>query len=308
MRNRMTTQVSRRRGIHSVLAVSLLATVACGRFEARRQLKAGNRAYTDGKYPQAIEAYDKVSADYRDGARAALNTGYAHWKQYRFGSSHAIDREHAAKAVAAFDRYLKIRPAEEEDSDNFPGVEKIKERIITLLIDSERYEDAIARLEIELQGKPDDPALLRGIATTYDKWSKPTMAVRYYQKWSAKFPQEASPHVAIAAYSWNMSFRRSQELEPIERNRWIDIGIEAADAALKVDPEHFEGLTYRNLLLRERAKVRTDPDQVATLLKEANEVLARAKAVREKQKAAEEAAKAEQEKKKAAEPAKDSSS
>ena len=102
-----TTKGSRQPSLPPLLAMTLLATFACSRFEARRDLKAGNSAYTEGKYPQAIEHYDKVSADYPDGARAALNTGYAHWKQYRFGSSHPIDREHAQKAVAAFDRYIE---------------------------------------------------------------------------------------------------------------------------------------------------------------------------------------------------------
>ena len=81
-------------------------------------------------------------------------------------------------------------------------------------------------------------------------------------------------------------------MDPLERNRWVDNGIAAVDAALKIDRDHFESITYRNLLLRERAKLRTDPDEVAVLLKEANDFLQRAKEIREKRKAEEDAAKA----------------
>src|SRR5204862_6656187 len=97
----------------------------------------------------------------------------------------------------------------------------------------------------------------------------------YYRQWAATFPKDPAPHVAIAAFCWNISYRRSQTLPPLERNRWIDTGLESADAALRMVPEHFEGLTYQQLLLRERAKMRVDPDVIAQILQRANEILGR---------------------------------
>ena len=59
MTNRTTTG-SRHTTLRPLLAMSLLATVACGRFDARRQLKAGNSEYAEGKYANAIGAFTKV--------------------------------------------------------------------------------------------------------------------------------------------------------------------------------------------------------------------------------------------------------
>ncbi len=273
-----------------VLAASVLF-VSCAGFDARMALKNGNQLYKEGKYAKAVAAFEKVPPATNSRLRAALGTGYSYMAQYRFGSKKDIDRELAQKAVAAFNEYLSLLTPKALKDQSLPNRDKVEEWIVTLLADADQYEQAIARLEDNLKTKPNDPALLRGIASTYDKWGKPTRALEYFQKWAATFPSDASPQVAIAAYCWNMSYRMGTNMDVVERNRWVDNGLTAADAALRINPNLFEGLTYKNLLLRERAKLRIDPDQVAVLLRDANTILDQAKVIRQKQKD-EEAAKA----------------
>ena len=49
------------------------------------------------------------------------------------------------------------------------------------------------------------------------------------------------------------------DVDPATRARIVDMGLEALDKALKIKPDSFEGLTYINLLWREKAKIETDP-------------------------------------------------
>jgi len=281
-----------RRRFPTALALGLaLFALGCGRFNARMELKQGNAAYKEGKFEKALAFYKDVPPGYPERVDAALNSGYTCMAQYRFGSTHEKDKQLAQEAVTAYDEYIRIRPPR-MDEKKYPPIEKIEEYIVTLLADSGRLEDAVTRLMGQLERKPDDPAILRAIAQTYDKWDKPTVSLEYYQKWSKLFPSNPDPGAHIAAYCWNMSYRRASTLEPIERNRWVDFGLEAADLAMKIKPDHVEAITYKNLLLRERAKLRIDPDQVALLVKDATVLLERAKELRKKAKEAEEAAKA----------------
>lgn len=274
-----------------VLVLLAPAVLGCGRFNARMELKKGNAKYKEGKFAKAVEFYARVPPEVPERVQAALNTGYAYMADYRFGSKHEKDRAAAQNAVTAYEEFLKIRPEKSGDA-SLPEVGKVEDWIVTLLVDSERYDDAVARLKKGLESKSNDPALLRGLATTYDKWGKPTVALEYFQKWAKEFPKEPSPAIAIAAYCWNMSYRQSAGMEPLERNRWVDHGIHAAEAGVAIRADSNESMEYKNLLLRERAKLRTDPDEVAQLVRQAADLLAQAKAIRYKRKAEEDAAKA----------------
>jgi tetratricopeptide (TPR) repeat protein len=274
-----------------VVLAALVAVAGCSRWDARMELRRGNQSYNEQKYDEALLHYANIPDGTHERIHAALNSGYAHMAQYRFGSKHPRDLEHAAKAVGYFDEYLRLLPQKELDQDLAePG--KVEEYIITLLADAGHYRAAVERLELQLQKKPNDPAILRAIATTYDTAAKPVKALEYFNKWAGLYQDNPSPWSAIAAYCWNMSYRVGPNLDVLSRNRYVDMGLEAADRALQIRPEMVEALTYKNLLLRERAKVRTDPDRVGELLAEAVTLMERAQELRKKEQEAEEAAKA----------------
>jgi len=279
------------------LAGLIVAAVGCSRFEARMELKKGNTAYRKGDFADALGFYTNVPSDSPDRVRAALNSGYANMAQYRFGSKHPKDREFAAGAVEAFSEYLAIRPEDQQETAEYPGKSEIEERIITLLVDAERYQDAIERLEFQLEEQPDNAGLVRGLASTYEKWGKPTMAIVYFDRWAEmSAADDASRHASIAMYTWNKSFRENSMMTPLERNRWIDRGVDAAERVIRIDPESFEGNLYKNLLLIERTKIRIDPDEIAALRFEAKLLQNKAQEINDKRKAERERREAEKQK------------
>jgi hypothetical protein len=63
-------------------------------------------------------------------------------------------------------------------------------------------------------------------------------------------------------------------------------GLESVDKAIELNPNYFEALTYKNLLLRVQANLEKNPARQQELLKEANSWRDKAQEVRNKAKAA----------------------
>jgi hypothetical protein len=57
-------------------------------------------------------------------------------------------------------------------------------------------------------------------------------------------------------------------------------GIEATDRALQLNPNFADALTYKNILLRMQANMETDMGKRAQLIKQADEIQAKALALR----------------------------
>jgi TonB family protein len=84
----------------------------------------------------------------------------------------------------------------------------------------------------------------------------------------------AAPHMTATFY-WEKAFK-DQRLLPAEKYKYVMDGIAATDRALAIKPDYMEALTYKNLLLRLRAGLETDPVQKQQLIAEADALRARA--------------------------------
>lgn len=265
----------KRASILLLVILTLATTSGCSRLLARRHLKKGNQHYRQTRYEMAIQEYGKIKMSVPERVEGALNTAYSFQAQYRFGSTSDVDKAIAMDTIHAYDEYLRLLEKRGDvPKADWPGREDVEETIITLLIDSARTDDAIQRLEAKLETASDSnhkARYLRGLASAYDKKKKPAISLGYNEKWAALAdPGNADPAAVIAALCWNFSYRLAGTLDPKLRNRWIDTGLVYAEKALSIDPISIEGLTYKNLLLRERAKLRLDPDEVNTFVMQAN--------------------------------------
>ena len=84
----------------------------------------------------------------------------------------------------------------------------------------------------------------------------------------------AAPHMTATFY-WEKAYK-DQRLLPAEKYKYVMDGIAATDRALALKPDYMEALTYKNLLLRMRAKLETDPVQKQQLIAEADALRTRA--------------------------------
>jgi len=98
----------------------------------------------------------------------------------------------------------------------------------------------------------------------------------------------------LAVHYWDKVYRDT-ELKDTERKEYIQLGLAQLDLALGIDDQYVDALIYKNLLLREQAKV--EPRRKAELEAMANELRDKAIALKEKQEEAKKAAKAAAEEK-----------
>ena len=95
-------------------------------------------------------------------------------------------------------------------------------------------------------------------------------------------PDNPVNHYQLAVF-YEEKVRKDFTLEQPLKFDYLAKGMEAVDMALQLRPDYFEALTYKNLLLRQQARLETDPGRRAALEQEADAFQRKAIAVREAQ-------------------------
>lgn len=150
-------------------------------------------------------------------------------------------------------------------------------------------EEAIETYKKPVELHPDDPIAYRQVANLLNKYGRFDETMEWLAK--ARDVQANNPegYYLIAVHYWDKVYR-DPSLTDQDKKSYIQLGLDQLDQALEINDQYIDALIYKNLLLREQAKV--EPKRKAELEKEANELRDKALALKEKQKQEEEAAKA----------------
>ena len=260
------------------LALLALATFAvafgasgCDKLKARDLLNKGVAAYRDGKYDQSIEDF-KQAKDLDPtltNARLYLATAYA-------------------------TQYIPGAPSDENVR---MGQEAVKE-----------FQDVLG-------GDPNDISAIDGIGSIlYNMAGTPFKremfeeSKTYHMKHIALKPEDPEPYYWVGVIDWTLAYRSNLEL----RGKWridhpgkmlkdedpmppdvradyikdnsplIDEGVTDLRKAVELRPDYDDAMAYLNLLLRRKADEATTPDERASLLKEADDLVDKAKEIKQK--------------------------
>jgi len=243
----------------------------CGKLKARDELNKGVAAYRDGKYDQAIEFFKdaKDNDPTLTNARLYLATAYA--TQYIPG---APSDENIRMGTAAVKEFQDVLTA---DANNIPAI------------------DGIGSILFNMAGTP----------YSREKFEE---SKTYHQKHIALKPEDPEPYYWIAVIDWTLSYRSNLEMrgkwrldhagkalkddDPMppdirgaymtENGQMIDEGIDNLKKALDLRPDYDDAMAYQNLLLRRKADEATTPDERASLLKQADDFVEKAKEIKQK--------------------------
>jgi len=261
----------------AALSVAPVLT-GCQKIEARQALKSGNSFYLDERYREAIVEYQRGLQLDPSATFAWRSVGLSAMALYRPGLDTPDNKKFAATAIDAFQKYLAA----------YPDDQKVAEYLITTLIGSERYDDALARLKAEAQQHPDRVELQSMIVTTTIRAGRLDEAYSYAKGLGSR--ADATAFYAVGVACWDKSYHDPM-LDPVARGKVVDTGLEAIKKAIDMRPDYFEAMAYYNLLFREKAKLETDPLKAQEWYAKAEDWTKKAIAVRDAQKA-KEAAKA----------------
>ncbi len=254
----------------AMIAVAFGAT-GCAKLKARDLLNKGVAAYRDGKYDAAIEDF-KEAKDLDPtlmNARLYLATAYA--TQYIPGAPSDENVRMGEAAVREFQDVLSVAP------DSLPAI------------------DGLGSILFGMAGTP----------YTRERFEE---SKTYHMKHIALKPEDPEPYYWIGVIDWTLTYRSNLEMrgkwrldhpgkplkddDPMpndirdeyikENSQLIDEGITDLQKAIQLRPDYDDAMAYLNLLLRRKADEAASPQERADLLKQADDLVEKAKEIKQK--------------------------
>lgn len=284
------------------------AMAGCGWFgtlKAKKAFKEANAAYASQDYKKAVEHYQEALAAKPDLNQAYFYLGNSYDNLYKV--SKAGVPENDANIQKAIEYYQKAYELETDPKmkklaldflADVYGPTKLNdpekaEPILTKIIETDPndttgyillanlktemgdYEAAEAALLKARDAKADDPAIYARLADFYNKQGDFEKTIEALRQRAAKEPENPEAFYTIATYFWDKSYRdfRITDAQKVE---FAQAGLEAADQAIKLNPNYLEAVTYRGLLLRVQAGLEKNAEKQKALLKEAEAMQAKA--------------------------------
>jgi tetratricopeptide (TPR) repeat protein len=256
-----------------VLGVTLVLATGCHKFEARVQLKQGNALYENESYREALAQFQKGLEIDPAATFAWRSVGLTAMALHRPGVEGEENDQYAQTAIDAFNQYLA----------DYPNDQKVEQYLTTVLINSSRWEEALARLERQAKARPGDAEIERAVVTTLMKAGRLEEALARARRPGGKPDPQLLYGIGVAC--WGQSYG-DPTLDPQTRIKVVDMGLDATKQSIDLDPEFFDAMAYYNLLFREKAKLATTFEEAEQLTAQADLWLKKALELRERQKEA----------------------
>jgi tetratricopeptide (TPR) repeat protein len=260
-----------------LLAISVLA--GCNKIKAKQETKRGNEFLKAAQYQSALASYQEALRVDPSETRLNKHIGLAYMGLYQPGSKHPKDLEYAQKAIDHLQAYVKA----------YPDDKKALEYLVSMYLNTERYDDAIKFYQNELLKRdPKDSKAMQSIAMLYFKKGDFDNGVAWLKKRLEVEGNNPEVYYLIGVQAWDRSYN-FPDLDPALRAKIVEEGLQALNKALELKPDYFEAVSYINLLYREKAKMEQDPAKKQEYIDTANKYLQQALEMR---RAAQEKAKA----------------
>lgn len=156
-----------------------------------------------------------------------------------------------------------------------PAALTVYQELAKLQEDRGAYAEAEATLLKARQVAPKSKPVLMTLAAFYNRQGSFEKTMEALETAEQLDPTDPAGAQIVATYYWEKAYR-DKSLLPAQQLEYITSGIAATDRALALKPEYVEALTYKNLLLRMKASLETDPFQKQQLLTEADALRNRA--------------------------------
>lgn len=216
-----------------ILLVAVLFLGGCDELSARQHVQKGNFQYGEQDYKKAVEHYEAAMKLAPDLDVAYHNAGIAYSRLFSEGLETPENKAIAEKATANLAKWLEKHPKDV----------KIRKLLTGLWINSGDYQKALAYWEKEHEANPKARDIIQLVAGIHLKSGDWRTAIVWYRKdvdAANDVPGKVSAYQAIAnlAFSKLFSMQAREKVMGLERTEIAEIGLEAAEAALALDPNN----------------------------------------------------------------------
>ena len=201
------------------------------------------------------------------------------------------------KALEYAEELVKDNP---DDTKNMYAMANLYEKF-------NQVDDAEGTYLRVVRDNPDDPKACGALSAFYNKplwdregnvWTDESQgarasrfedAIQTMEHCATLDPEDPSGYYKVATFFWDKAYRDHSITEE-EKNEYADLGIEAVDKALAIQPDYWEAIISKGLLFRVKAQVAPTRSDRKTYLEQAQILQKQAMDLRKEQQAAAEAA------------------
>jgi len=232
-----------------VVAALAIFAGGCQKLQSRDQLNKGTQAFKNAQYPEAVEHFKQAVELDPTFPVARLYLATAYMQQYIPG---AESEENNRMAKAAYDTFMDVLKQD-------PRNETALASIAALFLYQKKWDDAQQWYEKLIAVNPSNADAYYSLG--YIAW----------QKWYPAFG------IALAELGMKQDDPgpiKDKKVKEELKAKWlptIDAGLDSLDKTLKINPEYEDAMSYKNLLIRERAYLDDDKEQFAKDTKTADD-------------------------------------
>lgn len=130
---------------------------------------------------------------------------------------------------------------------------------------------AIRILEDVLMKEPANVEAIVGLGIIYESRRELRPAREYFLKAANLQPPNATVFYSIGALDWVLLRDSINPPTPVEKSALVEEALQYLDKALALNSRYVDAMTYKNLLLRDKAKLVASPEEQGRLIAEADE-------------------------------------
>lgn len=134
---------------------------------------------------------------------------------------------------------------------------------------------AMAEAETTLQSLPLDRDVLMALSSLYNRTGQFDKAVAAIEEAAGMAPPDLKLYQLLAVFYWEKAVK-DPSLSPAQKGAYIDSGIAATERALSYNADYVDALVYKNILLRQKATLESNPATRQALITEADALRNRA--------------------------------
>jgi tetratricopeptide (TPR) repeat protein len=264
-------RIARRIGALTAMGLLALGASGCAKLKARDLLNKGVAAFKNGQSDAAIEDFKQAKEADPDLLNARLYLATAYASLYIPGAPSAENLARGQQAVAEFKEVLDKDPRNLSAID---GIGSILFQMAGQPFDPKKFEESKSYHQRHIQLKPDDPEPYYWIGVI---------------DWTEAFRANGEMRLDYNKNNIKKQVKDTDPLPPPVRTEYagkygsiIDEGIADLQKAISLRPDYDDAMAYLNLLYRRKADIAETPDERASLLKQADDLVDKVKEIKQR--------------------------
>jgi tetratricopeptide (TPR) repeat protein len=194
-------------------------------------------------------------------ARDNLNKGVRAFRESKYEA-----------AITYFQEAVKLDP--EYDDAKLYLATAYSQQYIPGAVSEENQKNADMAIKIfdeVLAKNPSNATAVGGLAGLYYNLNQFQKSREYHLRNAELDSENPVPHYAVGSVDWVIVYDKATPPPPEEQATLIEEGLQHLDKALALNPEYEDAMSYKNLLLREKARLAATEEEKAQLVAQADE-------------------------------------